>query len=430
MITVTYGDITKNVTVKQAGKPAEGGGEIVTGWIKVKDISDFTEGQYVIVHDVPSKGAYVLPNDQATSAGPTQILLNTKATVSGTTLSTVSDDVKWNLSGTTSAMKIQSAANTANYLYISGSGNSNVRVAAAGSSTTWKITAYNGGFSIQDNTRNRFCGIYTGGSDWRSYTTVNATNYGGNGASLTFYKFVGEEGGNSGGNTPVEPETPATPVLSINPETLSFDAAGGSNTVTCTIENEASGVNVTATETVDWLTTSVNGKTVTITATANTATTTRTANVTIAYTGAESKTVTVNQEAGNAGGGSSTTTTAKVTFSSLYSANTIIDGTTITIDENVSVTFNKGSGGTAPQYYQSGTAVRFYAQNNFVVSSTKTITKITITYGSSDGTNAITASPGTFSSPDWTGSATSVTFTEGGSKGNRRIAAIEVTYLQ
>lgn len=65
----------------------------------------------------------------------------------------------------------------------------------------------------------------------------------------------------------------------------------------CTIENEVSGVNVTATASVDWLTTSVSGKTVTITASENTTTEVRNANVTIAYQGAENKTVTVSQAA-------------------------------------------------------------------------------------------------------------------------------------
>lgn len=106
----------------------------------------------------------------------------------------------------------------------------------------------------------------------------------------------------SGGETPDTPDTPATPVLSINPTTLSFEAAGGNKDVTCTIENEVSGVNVTATEDVDWLSTSVNGKVVTVTATENTATETRTATVTIAYEGAESKTVTVSQAAAEQGG--------------------------------------------------------------------------------------------------------------------------------
>ncbi len=236
------------------------------------------------------------------------------------------------------------------------------------------------------------------------------------------------ETGEGGGSTP-EPE-PATPVLSIKPTTLSFDAAAGSKTITCTIENEVSGVNVTANESVDWLSTSVSGKTVTINATENTTTSERTATVTIAYTGAESKTVIVNQAAAENTGGGTTggTKTVKVTFSSLYSADTDVNGKVIAIDGNVNVQFNKASGSTNPKYYKNGTSVRFYAKGNFIVSSTKTITKITLTYGSSDGSNAITASPGTFTSPNWTGSASSVTFTQGGTSGNRRIAAIEVTY--
>ena len=97
-----------------------------------------------------------------------------------------------------------------------------------------------------------------------------------------------------GGETPETPETPATPILSVNPTTLEFGAAAGSKTVACTIENEVEGVEVAATENVDWLTTSVSGKTVTITATENTGDA-RTATVTIAYEGADSETVTVNQ---------------------------------------------------------------------------------------------------------------------------------------
>ena len=101
-------------------------------------------------------------------------------------------------------------------------------------------------------------------------------------------------GSSEGGETP---EVPATPVLSVDSTTLSFDAAEASKTVTCTIENEVDGVNVTATESVDWLTTSVSDKTVTVTASENTTTSTRTATVTIAYTGAEDVIVAVTQNA-------------------------------------------------------------------------------------------------------------------------------------
>ena len=107
----------------------------------------------------------------------------------------------------------------------------------------------------------------------------------------------------SGGETPDTPDTPATPVLSVDPTTLEFGAAAGSKTVACTIENEVSGVELTATPSASWVSASVNGKTITITADENTASEDRTATVTIAYEGAESETVTVNQAGATASGG-------------------------------------------------------------------------------------------------------------------------------
>ncbi|MDY6297624.1 MAG: BACON domain-containing carbohydrate-binding protein [Alloprevotella sp.] len=96
---------------------------------------------------------------------------------------------------------------------------------------------------------------------------------------------------------------------------------------------------------------------------------------------------------------------------------------------NFSVTFAKGTNSNAPKYYNSGTAIRCYGGNTITVSSsTKTIASVQLSFGSSDGSNAITASVGNYSQGEWTGSANSVTFTIGGSSGNRRIAGISVTY--
>lgn len=96
---------------------------------------------------------------------------------------------------------------------------------------------------------------------------------------------------------------------------------------------------------------------------------------------------------------------------------------------DVVVAFDKGTGSTTPKYYTSGTAARCYAKNTMTFASeTATITQIKLTYGSSDGTNAITADKGTFANDTWTGSETSVVLTVGGTTGHRRIAAIEVTY--
>ncbi|MBQ7996795.1 MAG: chitobiase/beta-hexosaminidase C-terminal domain-containing protein [Paludibacteraceae bacterium] len=96
---------------------------------------------------------------------------------------------------------------------------------------------------------------------------------------------------------------------------------------------------------------------------------------------------------------------------------------------NFSIAFNKGTNSNAPKYFTSGTAIRAYGGNYFTVSSTtKTIAKIELGFGSSDGSNAITTDVDTYDNGTWTGSATSITFTIGGTSGNRRLASVAVTY--
>ena len=102
--------------------------------------------------------------------------------------------------------------------------------------------------------------------------------------------------------------------------------------------------------------------------------------------------------------------------------------TNVDFDSNVSATFNKGTNSNAPKYYTSGTAIRCYGGNYFTISSESTLTSIVISFGSSDGSNAITTDVGTYSSGTWTGSTNSVTFTIGGTFGNRRIAGFTITY--
>ena len=122
------------------------------------------------------------------------------------------------------------------------------------------------------------------------------------------------------------------------------------------------------------------------------------------------------------------TYTPSIDFSAQgYSNEQVI--TSATIDDSVSVIFNKGTNSNAPRYYTSGTAIRCYGGNYFTVSTADgSITKIVLTFGSSDGSNTITTDGGSFSSPTWTGTATSVKFTIGGTSGNRRIKKIAVTY--
>ena len=126
------------------------------------------------------------------------------------------------------------------------------------------------------------------------------------------------------------------------------------------------------------------------------------------------------------GGGSET-----MTFSSLYSSNTVLDGTVIN-GSNFTVTFNKRSGGTATQYYTNGYAVRWYGGGTLLVSgkSGKKITGVVINF--TQTANSISASTGTYSLANnvgtWSGNASSVTFTQSGTTGQCRISSIEVSY--
>ena len=125
-----------------------------------------------------------------------------------------------------------------------------------------------------------------------------------------------------------------------------------------------------------------------------------------------------------------TTNTVSVTFSEMgYSNGQSI--TTVNMDEYITITFDQGEGNNAPKYYSSGAAIRVYAKNTFTVSANgKVIKSITITFGSGGDSNTITVDTGTLTGGNWTGSAESVTFTIGGSSGNRRLAKIEVVYTE
>ena len=102
------------------------------------------------------------------------------------------------------------------------------------------------------------------------------------------------------------------------------------------------------------------------------------------------------------------------------------DVTSLTVD-GVTVTLKKGTNSNAPKFYTSGTAVRCYGGNTLTLSADNSITGVVFTFGSSDGTNEITASEGSYADGTWEGSADEVIFTIGGTKGNRRIAKLVVT---
>ena len=84
-----------------------------------------------------------------------------------------------------------------------------------------------------------------------------------------------------------------------------------------------------------------------------------------------------------------------------------------------------------PKFYTSGTSIRLYSGNTMTIKSNgKNIQKVEFTFGSGDGTNEITANAGTWTSPTWTGPASSVVFSIGGTSGHRRIQKLVITLAE
>lgn len=97
--------------------------------------------------------------------------------------------------------------------------------------------------------------------------------------------------------------------------------------------------------------------------------------------------------------------------------------------EKVTGSFDIGEGNNPSKYYSNGDAVRCYPGNTLSIQSTTApILSIVFTFGSGDSTNQISASNGKLTGDTWVGNSKSVTFTFGGSSGNRRISSVAVTY--
>lgn len=318
----------------------------------------------------------------------------------------------WNgvKSNSSAVYKGQSAGGNESIQLRSTNSNSGIVTTASGGKVSKIVVTWN-----SSTAADRTLDIYGKNTAYSAATDLYATNTQGtklgsikNGSTtLTIngdYKFIGLRS-NSGamylteikitwvtGDGGETPDVPATPVLSVDPTALEFGAAAGSKTVACTIENEVSGVNVTATEDVDWLSTSVSGKTVTITATENTGAE-RTANVTIAYEGAESKTVTVKQAAAEVGGGDEPGTSVVVLREEFDNTTTADSSTAISTSK-----FPNFSGATAKAYTSqygglklgSSSAVGYITSKSLDLSSAFTVQIDACKYGSDTGNIVVT----------------------------------------
>ena len=126
-------------------------------------------------------------------------------------------------------------------------------------------------------------------------------------------------------------------------------------------------------------------------------------------------------------------TTVAIDFSQQgWDSGTLV--TELTVD-NVTLTFDKGTGGTKPTYYSntSGQALRLYGGNTMTVTATLNLKKIDFTFASGDGDNNILSDVGNYNkaAKQWTiGSSDpskKVVFTIDGNSGHRRIAKLLIT---
>ena len=186
-ITLTSGDLTATVNVKQEAKAAEnpgGGSESSVKWVKVTSASDITAGGEYVLAAKHTSGTYAyIPNAAVTSSGVT---LKSSTVLSGTEIddSNVSADMKWTLVASGSGFKIQSSASSSNILYTnSGTGN-NVRISNGSTRNEWTFTVDNSyGWKISNGTHR--LAVYSATS-LRNYGASTTTNQ--NGTFIIFKK--------------------------------------------------------------------------------------------------------------------------------------------------------------------------------------------------------------------------------------------------
>ena len=385
---------------------------VTEGYKLITTLAELTTGEYVIAAKVGNV-YYAMGNTIAAKIDGVSV------TVSANNVISTSDAAGkvWNITRSGADITIKSGSDYLKY----------------GSSTSFAnggSTAYNWTPSVSDNDTFRIiASTSTGrailyqesGNRFGSYATSNTSGY----FDVMLFKKTTESGG---GEEP-DPD-PEDPVQLAQPTGLSATATTNTATVTWATVANASSYNVTVGITTQ-------NVTATTTATFDGLTPDTTYNVSVVavgdgttYTNSEAATTTVKTLAESGGGVA--TTTATITFSDLgYTGTTNmweLNPAAIEIDANTSVTFSKGTNANGCKYYVNGSAVRCYGGAYFTVSSTKTIVKIELVYGTGGDSNAITTDCGTFDSHTWTGSSNSVKFTIDGSSGNRRIAGVKVTY--
>lgn len=177
-----WGEGSKDITVTVTNTTYE--------WVEVTSLANITSGEYVIINN----NKY-LPSTTTTSS-PVQADAPT-VTAGKIADANVTAAMKWTFSGTSSAMNITNSESK--HLCINGKSNTSLRVTTpTNPSNTWVFETNDSAFAMKyydtDTTpAYRYCATYAPGTDWRTYNSATASNYGDGGKIHVYKKTVKSE---------------------------------------------------------------------------------------------------------------------------------------------------------------------------------------------------------------------------------------------
>lgn len=148
------------------------------GWTRVTELSDITEGSYVIKND-----GFILPNSK-TDKSPQKV---TAPSITDNVITgEVDESMVWQFvsTGVSNQFYIKNASG--DYLYVIKGESQGLRVADTPDEWTFEENG-EGCFSMRDAKGNRYCATYKDGKDWRSYASKDYGNYA-NGGKLELYR--------------------------------------------------------------------------------------------------------------------------------------------------------------------------------------------------------------------------------------------------
>lgn len=148
------------------------------GWTRVTELSDITEGSYVIKND-----GFILPNSK-TDKSPQKV---TAPSITDNVITgEVDESMAWQFvsTGVSNQFYIKNASG--DYLYVIKGESQGLRVADTPDEWTFEENG-EGCFSMRDAIGKRYCATYKDGKDWRSYVDKDFRNYANDG-KLELYR--------------------------------------------------------------------------------------------------------------------------------------------------------------------------------------------------------------------------------------------------